>query len=888
MRLVKKALMQDDDTPIAIAEVLSGLLEIMPDQDNRLQSKWRQEQVQFDFKPGIRTRLQEHTTTADSIAVVRAVSTLLEQRLNRVAPGQDFRALLMDPSVLPPPELEGMEVFATLAAERIDRLGGIYSDYAAKLRAGACKTALLRYSSPAPSSPDELTHSNQENVNANDESEFLTSDLGAERLHRSRTNPVLVLNVFLSHTSEFADFPRYGSYVDTAKNAILNSGHSCVEMEMFSAQSGWPGDYDAQKVNECDVYLGILGMKYGSLTSKGISHTEHEYETALRAKKIRLIFILDPDSTNHGLPASALAPVDNANKQVAFKERVKRDSLVKFFKNPDHLYSLIRDAFLDLVQTPDDWIWPLPWDFGPYRAERSEGFKGREWLFHRVQSWATDPNAARALLLTSGFGVGKTAFLAWLVNTEASGLPLAAQHFCQEEVNDTLSPGRFVTSVAAQLAETIPAYKLELQCREARDLRLLLDDAAQKPVEAWDQAVVAPLHRIPKPDLDHLMVVDALDVALNHRPAAGMEQGVTIVDLLARRPSPPRWLRILATSRKMEDVIEQYRSSFDLVEINESHEYSLQDLKVYTEARCEMPPLKEKLDKADITIKQLSNILCEWSQSGGKFLYVESMLNAIEAGLIPLKDINSLLALPQGMSGFFLLSFNECAAKMDIHQILGILGVISQAREPLELSELASIFGSTKEAIRLSLQPIKTLLRWRTTQVMQNKKAGHQLLLGFDHPSLVQWLSQEDSHPYNIDLDKANEKIRSWALGEIKKGTAHRWCYLVRHLGSHIRDQERTMIMAKLLRNFDWIQARLEYASFDNLIQDFNSTALARDGDLVLKRIKRALLQAEHQLRNDPNHLAIELLNRLKDISNITDIQILCKAAKSWLKLQSK
>ena len=147
MRLVKKALMpqtlaQSDNTPMPIAEVLSGLLQPIPARENGLIGKLPHEHVQFEFKPGLQSRLREQISAADTIAVVKAVSTLLERRLNRVAPGQDFRALLTDPNVLPPPGLEGIEAFATLTAERIESLGGVYAEYAAQLRAGANKAGL--------------------------------------------------------------------------------------------------------------------------------------------------------------------------------------------------------------------------------------------------------------------------------------------------------------------------------------------------------------------------------------------------------------------------------------------------------------------------------------------------------------------------------------------------------------------------------------------------------------------------------------------------------------------------------------------------------------------------------------------------------------------------
>ena len=76
------------------------------------------------------------------------------------------------------------------------------------------------------------------------------------------------LKVFLSHTNEFSEYPRDISYVAKAKQAVEKSGYKVVEMADFSAQSTPPEFYDAWRVKECDVYIGILGMRYGTFTSQ--------------------------------------------------------------------------------------------------------------------------------------------------------------------------------------------------------------------------------------------------------------------------------------------------------------------------------------------------------------------------------------------------------------------------------------------------------------------------------------------------------------------------------------------------------------------------------------------------------------------------------------------
>jgi hypothetical protein len=56
-----------------------------------------------------------------------------------------------------------------------------------------------------------------------------------------------------------------------------------------------PDQVYLEKVEQCDIYLGILGYEYGSEDQQGISPTEHEYQHATRHRKIRLVYIWGSD-----------------------------------------------------------------------------------------------------------------------------------------------------------------------------------------------------------------------------------------------------------------------------------------------------------------------------------------------------------------------------------------------------------------------------------------------------------------------------------------------------------------------------------------------------------------------------------------------------------------
>jgi hypothetical protein len=70
--------------------------------------------------------------------------------------------------------------------------------------------------------------------------------------------------VFISHTSELEDFPAGESYVAAVKGAISAAGHAIVDMAEFPAADQTPAEMCADRVRECDVYVGVLERRSSS------------------------------------------------------------------------------------------------------------------------------------------------------------------------------------------------------------------------------------------------------------------------------------------------------------------------------------------------------------------------------------------------------------------------------------------------------------------------------------------------------------------------------------------------------------------------------------------------------------------------------------------------
>ena len=160
--------------------------------------------------------------------------------------------------------------------------------------------------------------------------------------------------VFLSHTSELRDFPPGRSYVAAVERAVSAAGHVIVDMADFPAVSQPAAQLCADRVRGCDVYVGVLGTRYGSPVrdKPEVSYTELEFDTATEVGLDRLVFLLDTGAADVGIPLSALIDLEFAGRQDAFRRRVQDSGLVTAsFASPDMLGQLVERSLRELAGT---------------------------------------------------------------------------------------------------------------------------------------------------------------------------------------------------------------------------------------------------------------------------------------------------------------------------------------------------------------------------------------------------------------------------------------------------------------------------------------------------------------------------------------------------------
>jgi tetratricopeptide (TPR) repeat protein len=107
-------------------------------------------------------------------------------------------------------------------------------------------------------------------------------------------------------------------------------------------------------VRSCDVYVGVLGTRYGSPVRDRpeVSYTELEFNTATDAGLDRLLFMLDTDAADVGIPLSQLLDADFGGRQQAFRRRVCDSGLTRqSFASPDMLGQLVERSLRELADT---------------------------------------------------------------------------------------------------------------------------------------------------------------------------------------------------------------------------------------------------------------------------------------------------------------------------------------------------------------------------------------------------------------------------------------------------------------------------------------------------------------------------------------------------------
>jgi transcriptional regulator with XRE-family HTH domain len=155
--------------------------------------------------------------------------------------------------------------------------------------------------------------------------------------------------IFLSHTSELRDFPEERSFIAAAEAAVIRAGHAVTDMAYFTARDNVPADHCERMVADASVYVGIVGLRYGTPVRgrPDRSYTELEYETATSLGLPRLVFMTRPGSPS---PPTISQPVEQTDRQEAFRRRLleQSDVTVAWIASPSDLEIALFQALVEL------------------------------------------------------------------------------------------------------------------------------------------------------------------------------------------------------------------------------------------------------------------------------------------------------------------------------------------------------------------------------------------------------------------------------------------------------------------------------------------------------------------------------------------------------------
>lgn len=163
------------------------------------------------------------------------------------------------------------------------------------------------------------------------------------------------LQIFVSST--FTDLKEERQ---AAVEAILSSGHIPAGMELFSAGDESQMNVIERWIDESDVYLLILGGRYGSIEKKsGKSYTHLEYEYALSLKKPLFAVVTSTEALESKIKTmgSIVIEQEHVKEYREFKDQVL-SNLVKFWEDKKDIKIAIHETLAEFNYRKDltGWI----------------------------------------------------------------------------------------------------------------------------------------------------------------------------------------------------------------------------------------------------------------------------------------------------------------------------------------------------------------------------------------------------------------------------------------------------------------------------------------------------------------------------------------------------
>ena len=390
-----------------------------------------------------------------------------------------------------------------------------------------------------------------------------------------------------------------------------------------------------------------------------------------------------------------------------------------------------------------------PIDFSSDINHFQRSFVGRTWLDNIVNDWLGNGNE-RFLFIKGKPGSGKTAISTHLLTV----LPnIMAYHICRRNNCEKSNPKRAVCTIAYQISTQIPAYS-----------ERLLAILTERKIDSWDsrtlfeELIVTPLSSVRlDDDKDRVILIDALD-------ESSVTGGESIVSFLSSlSPLLPDWVRLIVTSRPLNDIMCQFNVSTKFVNIDSVDYESLNkmDMLSYIDNTLEKYRGEECYDTAKRQIVDNAN---------GVFLYVKTICENILSGEM---DINNHETFPKSISSiynnFFRTKFPNISVYNSRHRIL--LSLMAASFDPLTKDMVCRLMKIRKHELETLVNDLGGFII-----------VGSNNELQFFHLTMMEWLLDDSaSGCFAIDRKDGDEIFVGYGIDDNILSE-----YMVRHLPKHL------------------------------------------------------------------------------------------------------
>ena len=419
-------------------------------------------------------------------------------------------------------------------------------------------------------------------------------------------------------------------------------------------------------------------------------------------------------------------------------------------------------------------------------------FIGRAWVKDKVCQWLDNPDGTKICVAYGDPGIGKSAFAAHY--THYSGR-IAAAFFCDYTNTQFNHSNAVIQTLAFLLACRLPDYRIAL----VDALTYTSDLGFYNESELFDVLLAQPLSA-GTVDADRetmCILIDGLDESEDRDKNVLTEVLTKYADRL------PKWLRILAFSRREESII-GLSGEADLIELIGGLEENKADVRAYFEY-CLSGPFD-----GDENYFAMIDRLSE--KSGGIFLYATLMADALAKGKISIEDTESV---PDGLDSaiyqWFRWFFPDIREYEKNWQIP--LACIAASPEPIPEEEIKTVFNWTNTKLDKLKHTLEVLLR---KDMNDFKKDTLQL----SHRYISEWIFSDAAGCYQVDRGDAFREMGAEFLKiykfSPKELTAYEAYYLRNYVNVLSRKEIKELLLEGLLHGIvveygDYAKTRSRY-----------------------------------------------------------------------------